>query len=105
MTYIVLIFCIIAFLFFLEIRFKNELIEVEKELNKIKSEIEEIKNNERIQIFSVNKECHNRKGRRKCLYGWYQIKDLVKEYIADEMKEFKVLYNKLAEKMKPMIMN
>ena len=55
MTYIVLIFCIIAFLFFLEIRFKNELTEIEKELNKIKSEIEEIKNNERIQIFQLIK--------------------------------------------------
>lgn len=43
MTYIVLIFCIVAFLFFLEIRFKNELTEVEKELNKIKSEIKEFK--------------------------------------------------------------
>ena len=35
--------------------------------------------------------------------GWYQIKDLAKEYAADEMKEFKILYNKLAENMKPMI--
>lgn len=48
MIYIVLKFCIVAFLFFLEIRFNNELTEVEKELNKIKSEIEEIRNNERI---------------------------------------------------------
>lgn len=55
MTYIVLIFCIVAFLFFLEIRFKNELTEVEKELNKIKLEIEEIRNNERIQIFQLIK--------------------------------------------------
>lgn len=35
--------------------------------------------------------------------GWYQIKQMLKEYMPDELKEFKELYKKLAEKMKPAI--
>lgn len=35
--------------------------------------------------------------------GWYQIKALAKEYAKDDLNEFKELYKKLANKMKPMI--
>ena len=38
-----------------------------------------------------------------CQQSIISLVDLAKEYAFDEMKEFKVLYNKLAEKMKPMI--
>lgn len=35
--------------------------------------------------------------------GWYQVKQMLKEYMPDELKEFKELYKKLADKMRPMI--
>ena len=35
--------------------------------------------------------------------GWYQIKALAKEFAPDLLKEFKEVYNKLADKMRPMI--
>lgn len=35
--------------------------------------------------------------------GWYQIKALGKEYSLNKMNEFKEIYNKLADKMKPMV--
>lgn len=35
--------------------------------------------------------------------GFYQLKQMLKEYMPDELKEFKELYKKLAEKMKPAI--
>ena len=35
--------------------------------------------------------------------GFYQLKQMLKEYMPDELKEFKELYKKLAEKMKPTI--
>lgn len=35
--------------------------------------------------------------------GWYQIKQMLKEYMPDELKEFKIMYNKLAEVMRPRI--
>ena len=33
----------------------------------------------------------------------YQIKAILKKYMKDELKEFKELYKKLAEKMLPMV--
>lgn len=35
--------------------------------------------------------------------GWYQVKTLLKEYMKDDLKEFTVLYKKLADKMRPMV--
>ena len=35
--------------------------------------------------------------------GWYQIKALLKEFMPDDLKEFRVLYKQLADKMRPMI--
>ena len=35
--------------------------------------------------------------------GWYCIKAMLKEYMPDELKEFKEIYKKLADKMRPMI--
>ena len=35
--------------------------------------------------------------------GWYQIKALLKEFIPDDLKEFKSLYKQLADKMRPMV--
>lgn len=35
--------------------------------------------------------------------GWYQIKALLKEFIPDDLKEFRVLYKQLADKMRPMV--
>lgn len=35
--------------------------------------------------------------------GWYQVKALLKEYMPNELKEFRDLYNKLADKMRPLV--
>lgn len=35
--------------------------------------------------------------------GWYQIKALAKEYTKDDFEEFKSLYKKLGDKMRPMV--
>ena len=35
--------------------------------------------------------------------GWYQIKALAKEFAKDDLNEFKELYKKLADKMRPMV--
>ncbi len=35
--------------------------------------------------------------------GWYQIKALLKEFLPEDLKEFKALYNKLADKMRPRV--
>ena len=35
--------------------------------------------------------------------GWYQIKALLKEFMPDDLKEFRVLYKQLADKMRPTI--
>lgn len=35
--------------------------------------------------------------------GWYQIKALLKEFMPDELKEFRTLYKQLADKMRPMV--
>ena len=35
--------------------------------------------------------------------GWYQIKAVLKEYFADDLKEFQNLYKILADKMRPMV--
>jgi len=35
--------------------------------------------------------------------GWYQIKALAKEYAKDDFEEFKTLYKKLGDKMRPMV--
>ena len=35
--------------------------------------------------------------------GWYQIKAVLKEYFADDLKEFQELYKILADKMRPMV--
>ena len=35
--------------------------------------------------------------------GWYQIKALAKEYVKEELEEFKKLYKTLADKMRPMV--
>lgn len=35
--------------------------------------------------------------------GWYQIKGMLKEYMPNELKQFNDLYNKLAEKMRPLV--
>ena len=35
--------------------------------------------------------------------GWYQIKALCKKYMPEELKEFKEIYKKLADKMRPMV--
>ena len=35
--------------------------------------------------------------------GFYQIKALLKEFMSDDLKEFRVLYKKLADKMRPMV--
>lgn len=35
--------------------------------------------------------------------GWYQIKALAKEYAKDDFEEFKTLYKKLSDKMRPMV--
>lgn len=35
--------------------------------------------------------------------GWYQIKALAKEYAKDDFEEFKSLYKKLGDKMRPMV--
>jgi len=35
--------------------------------------------------------------------GWYQIKALAKEFAKDNLNEFKELYKKLADKMRPMV--
>ena len=35
--------------------------------------------------------------------GFYQIKALLKEFMPDDLKEFRALYKKLADKMRPMI--
>lgn len=35
--------------------------------------------------------------------GWYQIKALTKEYAKDDLNEFKELYKKLSDKMRPMV--
>ena len=35
--------------------------------------------------------------------GWYQVKQLLKVYMPNELKEFNELYKKLADKMKPMV--
>lgn len=35
--------------------------------------------------------------------GWYQVKAILKEYMPNELKEFRELYKKLADKMRPMV--
>lgn len=35
--------------------------------------------------------------------GWYQVKQLLKTYMPNELKEFNELYKKLADKMRPMV--
>ena len=35
--------------------------------------------------------------------GWYQVKGMLKEYMPNELKEFNELFNKLANKMRPMV--
>lgn len=35
--------------------------------------------------------------------GWYQIKALAKEYAKDDFEEFKTVYKKLGDKMRPMV--
>ena len=35
--------------------------------------------------------------------GWYQIKQILKEFMPNELKEFNSLFKKLAEKMRPMV--
>lgn len=35
--------------------------------------------------------------------GWYQIKALLKEFMPNELKEFRQLYKQLADKMRPMV--
>ena len=35
--------------------------------------------------------------------GWYQIKALAKEYMPEDFEQFKVLYKKLADKMRPVV--
>ena len=35
--------------------------------------------------------------------GYYQLKGIWKQYFPDEFKEFKELYKKLADKMRPMV--
>ena len=35
--------------------------------------------------------------------GWYQIKEILKEYHKDEYDEFKTLYRALTDKMRPMV--
>ena len=35
--------------------------------------------------------------------GWYQIKAVLKEYFAQDLKEFQELYKILADKMRPMV--
>ena len=35
--------------------------------------------------------------------GWYQIKAVLKEYFADDLKDFQELYKILADKMRPMV--
>lgn len=35
--------------------------------------------------------------------GWYQVKAVLKEYMPNELKEFRDLYNKLADKMRPLV--
>lgn len=35
--------------------------------------------------------------------GWYQIKAVLKQYMPNELKEFRELYKNFAEKMKPMV--
>ena len=35
--------------------------------------------------------------------GWYQLKALLKEFMPNELKEFRALYKQLADKMRPMI--
>ena len=35
--------------------------------------------------------------------GWYSIKALLKEYMPNELKEFRALYKKLIEQMRPMV--
>lgn len=47
MTHVLLILCLLIFVFFLEIRIKHELMEVQKEFKSLKEEI--FKNREKIQ--------------------------------------------------------
>ena len=35
--------------------------------------------------------------------GWYQVKAIAKEYMKDDLEEFKTLYKKLSDKMLPMV--
>lgn len=35
--------------------------------------------------------------------GWYQIKALLKEFMPNELKEFRAIYKQLADKMRPMV--
>ena len=35
--------------------------------------------------------------------GWYQIKALLKEFMPDDLKEFRVLYKQLADKMRQQV--
>lgn len=35
--------------------------------------------------------------------GWYQIKALLKEFMPDDLKEFRNIYKQLADKMRPMV--
>ena len=35
--------------------------------------------------------------------GWYQIKAMLKEYMSDELKAFRALYAKFADKMRPLV--
>lgn len=35
--------------------------------------------------------------------GWYQVKAIAKEYLKNDLEEFKTLYKKLADKMLPMV--
>ena len=35
--------------------------------------------------------------------GWYQIKQLLKEFMPNELKEFNALFKTLADKMRPQI--
>lgn len=35
--------------------------------------------------------------------GWYQVKAIAKEYLKDDLEEFKALYKKLSDKMLPMV--
>lgn len=35
--------------------------------------------------------------------GWYQVKAILKEYMPDELKEFRALYKALGDKMRPLV--